>query len=105
MAYNLIVLFFKIIRSGRLIIIMERKLRVGVLINTIYSDYSSTFLSGIDKFCKDNNLICMAGSDYHHDYQDIATGIYVPKEIETEKQLLDYIFNNKIEIITNANAK
>lgn len=34
---------------------MKRKFRVGVLINNMYSDYGTTVLEGIDKFCREND--------------------------------------------------
>lgn len=34
-----------------------RKIRVGVLINAIYSDYSSSFISGLEKYCSKNGYI------------------------------------------------
>ena len=65
---------------------MERKLRVGVLINTIYSDYSSTFLSGIDKFCKDNN------------YDQVIFPL-----LRENTSTYDYIYDSNFSFLSNQN--
>ncbi len=45
------------------------------------------------------NLKIMSGSD-HHDYnQPINAGIYIPENIETNEQLVEYIFNNQPKLI------
>lgn len=38
---------------------MAKNLRIGVLINTMYSDYSISFVSGVEKFCKENDCECI----------------------------------------------
>ena len=53
------------------------------------------------KFCEDNNLISLSGTDYHHDDQPVTAGIYIPKEIQTDKQLVEFILKNKFNIIAN----
>lgn len=55
-----------------------------------------------ERFCADNNLIGLSGTDYHHDFQPITAGIYVPKRICTNEQLISYIFNNSFEKISDA---
>ena len=51
------------------------------------------------EFCLNNGLIGMSGSDYHHENQPITAGIYVPENICTNEQLIEYIFKNEFEII------
>lgn len=53
-------------------------------------------------FCEKYSLIGLSGSDYHHDSQPITAGIYIPKEIETEKQLVEFIRQNKFEILEDS---
>lgn len=51
------------------------------------------------KFCFENGLVGLSGTDYHYDIQPITAGIYIPKEIETEKQLAKFYFENNIKTI------
>ena len=51
------------------------------------------------KFCEDNNLIKLSGTDFHHDDQPITAGMYLPEEINTEEELVRYLFQNKFENI------
>lgn len=53
------------------------------------------------KFCKDNNLIGLSGTDYHHDDQPITAGMYLPKNINDDKSLVKYLFENKFTNIEN----
>ena len=52
-----------------------------------------------EKLCEQNNLIKMSGTDYHHNGQPITAGIFIPKEIETDQQLVEYIFKNNFKRI------
>ncbi len=54
------------------------------------------------EFCIKNGLIGMSGTDYHHENQPITAGIYVPENICTNEQLIEYIFKNQFEIIKDA---
>lgn len=45
-------------------------------------------------FYRENNLIGMSGTDFHHKDQPITAGMYLPEEITDEKKLVDYIFAN-----------
>lgn len=54
------------------------------------------------EFCAKNNLIGMSGTDYHHEYQPITAGIYIPDNICTNEQLIEYIFTNNFKTIENA---
>ena len=49
------------------------------------------------EFCAKNHLIGMSGTDYHHENQPITAGMYVPENICTNEQLLEYIFKNKFD--------
>lgn len=51
------------------------------------------------EFCLKNNLIGLSGTDVHHFDQPITAGIYLPKNIRTERQLADYYFENKFKVI------
>lgn len=53
------------------------------------------------RFCEENDIVLLSGTDYHHDDQPVTAGIYVPNEIKTDKQLVNYILNNKFDIIAN----
>lgn len=54
-----------------------------------------------EKFASENNLIKLSGTDYHEFGQPITAGIYIPEEIDTEKQLLDYLFKGDFKRIEN----
>lgn len=56
------------------------------------------------EFCEKHNLIELSGTDYHHENQPITAGIFVPDDICTDKQLIEYIFSNKFEIISDAST-
>ena len=51
------------------------------------------------EFCERYNLIGMSGTDYHHERQPISAGIYIPEDICTNEQLIEYIFKNKFETL------
>lgn len=55
-----------------------------------------------EEFCRKNDLIGMSGTDYHHERQPITSGIYIPETIDTNEQLVEYIFKNDFETICNA---
>lgn len=52
-----------------------------------------------EKFCDDNGLIKMSGTDFHHEGQPITGGIYIPQNINDGKSLVEYIFKNEFERI------
>ena len=54
-----------------------------------------------NKFCEDNNLIKMSGTDYHDPGQPIYGGIYIPENIDTETQLVEFLFKNDFKLIEN----
>ncbi|MBE5733723.1 MAG: hypothetical protein E7347_01585 [Clostridiales bacterium] len=51
------------------------------------------------EFCKSNGLLCLSGTDYHHDDQPITAGINVPDDIENEKQLVKCIFDKNYTLV------
>ena len=51
------------------------------------------------RFCTENNLKCMSGTDYHDEGQTIIGGIYIPDNINDEFALADYLLNNQPKII------
>jgi hypothetical protein len=51
------------------------------------------------KFCFENGLVGLSGTDYHYDIQPITAGIYIPENIENEKQLAKFYFENNIKTI------
>ena len=53
------------------------------------------------KFCTENNLVGMSGTDYHHDSQPITAGAFIPENIDDEKALAKYFFENKFTNITD----
>ena len=51
------------------------------------------------KFCKENGLIGLSGTDYHHPDQPVTAGIYAPKEMQTNEDLIKFLFDNNFKII------
>ena len=51
------------------------------------------------KFCESNNLIKLSGTDYHDYNQLITAGIYIPKEIDTNAKLVEFIKKGEITLI------
>ncbi len=49
-------------------------------------------------FCEENGLIGLSGTDFHTPDQPITAGIFVPNNIENEKQLVDCLFNRNFEL-------
>lgn len=70
--------------------------RVGILINTIYSDYSIMFFKGVEKYCRENNCSCYIFPLAHGS----NTGIY---EYHYEA-LLQFISKNNIDGLLIASA-
>ena len=58
-----------------------------------------------DKWCDENNLIKMSGTDYHHDYQPITAGIYIPFDIENEKQLAKFLLKGNLHLIKDEDLR
>lgn len=52
-----------------------------------------------EQFCDKYNLIKMSGTDLHHAVQPITAGIYLPENINDEKALTEYIFENNFKCI------
>ncbi len=50
-------------------------------------------------FCEKNHIIKMSGTDYHHDFQPVIGGIFVPDGISDEKRLTEFLKNNAFDII------
>ena len=57
-----------------------------------------------DKFCEENRLIKMAGTDYHHDGQPITAGITTARDINTEDQLIDCIMHGEFSLVKDETA-
>ncbi|HEY8389975.1 MAG TPA: PHP domain-containing protein [Clostridia bacterium] len=54
-------------------------------------------------FAKKNNLKMSAGGDFHNIGDEGKAGIYIPEDIETEKQLAQYLLNNQPKIFMSDN--
>lgn len=54
-----------------------------------------------EKFCEENGLVKMSGTDFHHDDQPVTAGILIPDEIADEAELVKYIMRGKAELIKN----
>lgn len=54
-----------------------------------------------DKFCSENGLIKLSGTDYHRFHQPITGGIYIPEYITDECALVKYLFENNFQRIEN----
>lgn len=52
-------------------------------------------------FCEENNLIKLSGTDYHDPKQPILGGIYLPKNVETDADLIEYVFKGNLNLIEN----
>jgi hypothetical protein len=52
-----------------------------------------------NEFCDRYNLIKMSGTDFHHEGQPITAGIYIPEEINTNRELTDFLLKGKFELI------
>lgn len=52
-----------------------------------------------EKFCKENNLIATSGTDYHDPQQPITGGIYMPDDVDTDEQLVKYLFKGEHALI------
>ena len=50
------------------------------------------------EFCKANGLKIMVGNDYHHYKQPLIAYMYLPKEIENERQLADYLLTTQPQV-------
>lgn len=51
------------------------------------------------EFCRENNLIGLSGTDFHHIDQPITAGIMLPKEITNEEQLVKFLFKDNFSLI------
>ncbi|HEY8443893.1 MAG TPA: PHP domain-containing protein [Clostridia bacterium] len=49
-------------------------------------------------FCQNNDLKMIAGGDFHNIGQEGRAGIYIPEDIEDERQLAQYLLNNQPEL-------
>ncbi|NLC16928.1 MAG: hypothetical protein GX756_03525 [Clostridiales bacterium] len=54
-------------------------------------------------FCQNNNLNMLAGGDFHNIGHQGKAGIYIPEDIDTDKQLVDYLINNQPELFISDN--
>ena len=54
-----------------------------------------------EEFCNKNGLIKMSGTDYHHERQPITAGMYLPENICTNGQLIEYIFKNEFKTFSD----
>ena len=52
-------------------------------------------------FCEENGLIAMSGTDFHHQNQPITGGIYLPKDINTELELRNYVKAGNLKLIAD----
>lgn len=54
-----------------------------------------------EKFCEEYDLIKMSGTDFHHADQPITAGIELSENINTDKQLVECVFNREFTLIKN----
>ncbi len=50
------------------------------------------------EFCNKHNLIGLSGTDFHDPDQPITAGIYLPDNIENERQLTECLFNKNFSL-------
>lgn len=53
------------------------------------------------KFCIENGLFMMSGTDYHHFGQPITGGLIIPDNVCDEKGLVNHILSGKAQLIEN----
>ena len=51
------------------------------------------------EFCRENNLVGLSGTDFHHNDQPVTAGIMLPEDIETEEQLVKFFFADNFSLI------
>lgn len=51
------------------------------------------------RFCDENNLVKLSGTDFHHSDQPITAGILISEEINDEKALVKAIINGEYTLI------
>lgn len=75
---------------------MGKKIRIGVLINVMYSDYASSFLNGIECFCKEH--------DCTHIVFPLLRGSTVSRYDFHYNSLISHINPNNIDVLIVASA-
>ena len=55
-----------------------------------------------NRFCEENGLIKLSGSDMHHEGQPVTGGIYIPENINTNQELVSFIKKNDFNRIEMA---
>lgn len=65
--------------------------------NGHYHHYNSNEVA--NRFCEENHLIKLSGTDYHHDDQPISAGIYIPENIGDNMDLVQFIKKNNLKLI------
>lgn len=53
------------------------------------------------EFCEKYNLIQLSGNDFHHDGQPMFSGIYIPENINTTRDYINFLKKNNFTLITN----
>ena len=52
-----------------------------------------------ENFCDRYSLVKLSGTDYHDAHQPLTAGVFVPENIENERQLADFYFDGKVDRI------
>lgn len=52
-----------------------------------------------EKFCEENGLIKISGTDYHHDGQPVTAGIETFYDVNSEDQLIECIFKKDFSLV------
>lgn len=65
--------------------------------NGHYHHYNNNAMA--NKFCEDNNLIKMVGSDFHHPDQPVTAGMLIPDNVNDDFALTEYIRSGKAGLI------
>lgn len=53
------------------------------------------------EFCEKNNLIQLSGNDFHHLGQPMFSGIYIPEDINTTREYIDFLKKDEFTLITD----
>ena len=69
---------------------LDPKYLDGVEINC-HPSHTGTFIKEISKAAFDNNLILTCGGDYHADIYRTKCGVYLPDNVESIKDIVDYL--------------
>ncbi len=100
---------FKISNSFGILMYQSHPFREGVKVGNPKFMHGAEYFNGhydhvnnnslARKFCEDNNLIKMSGTDFHDKDQPITAGIYIPESINDSFELTEYVKSGQAKLI------